>query len=90
MKQKKINTIENKDTAQDLKKRFEELRAKEIPEATTKIVNFKKIVGCGCGSSFEWFHAEVPINSSLEDGDYVNDFEDYDMTNITEGRYYGN
>ena len=72
---------------EDLKKKFEEIKNKPVEQADTRIVNVKKIVGCGCGGEYEWFHGEVPIDSDIEDGDYIDDLDEID--NPVMGRYEG-
>lgn len=65
-----------KEKNEDLKKKFEEIKNKPIEQADTRIVNVKKRVGCGCFGEYEWFHGEVPIDSSIEDGDYIDSLEE--------------
>lgn len=65
---------EQKNSKRSLKERFEEVKSKEIKKSS-KTVNFKKIVGCGCGDSYEKFHAEFPIDSSVEDGVKLDDWD---------------
>lgn len=67
-----------------LKNKFEELKGKEVGKATTKIVNIKIQVGCGCGGNYEKYNVEVPIDKNVDDGDYFDDFEPW-MTNINDG-----
>ena len=74
-----------KEENEDLKKKFEEIKNKPVEQADTRIVNVKKIVGCGCGGDYEWFHGEVPIDSSIEDGDYIDSLEE--IGNPQSGRY---
>ena len=69
---------------EDLKAEFEAIKNKEVEKATTKIVNIKIRVGCGCGGSYDKYHVEVPIDSEVEDGDYFDDFEDW-MDDAEEG-----
>lgn len=76
-------TEENKST-QSFKEEFEELKSEKIEKATTKIVNFNVLVGCGCGGSYEKYHAEVPIDKNINNGDYLRDFEPW-MHNVEEG-----
>lgn len=70
---------------EDLKKKFEEIKSKPVEQADTRIVNVKMRVGCGCGGSYDWFHGEVPIDSSIEDGDYIDSLEE--IGNPQSGRY---
>jgi len=65
-----------KEKNEDLKKKFEEIKSKHIERADTRIVNVKIAVGCGCGGDYEWFHGEVPIDSDVEDGDYIDSLEE--------------
>ena len=82
---KKTSKVEALDqTAQNYREAFDAIREKEVQKADTRIVNFKVRVGCGCGGKYEWYHAEVPIDADIQDGDY-SDFEEY-MTNIQTGR----
>lgn len=74
-----------KEKNEDLKKKFAEIKNKPVEQADTRIVNVKKIVGCGCGGDYEWFHGEVPIDSSIEDGDYIDSLEE--IGNPQSGRY---
>jgi hypothetical protein len=69
---------EQKNSKQSLKERFEEIKSKEIKKSS-KTVNFKKIVGCGCGGSYEKFHAEFPIDADVED--YAR-LEDWELDNL--------
>ena len=71
----------------ELQKKYQEIKNKPVEEANTRIVNVKKIVGCGCGGSYEWFHGEVPIDSDIEDGDYVYDFDEF-IGDVEEGRHW--
>lgn len=63
---KKEKETEKKNSKQSLKERFEEIKSKEVKKSS-KTINFKKIVGCGCGGSYEKFHAEFPIDANVED-----------------------
>lgn len=74
-----------KEKNEDLKKKFAEIKNKPVEQADTRIVNVKMIVGCGCGGEYEWFHGEVPIDSDLEDGDYIDSLEE--IGNPQSGRY---
>lgn len=74
-----------KEKNEDLIKKFEEIKNKPVEQADTRIVNVKKIVGCGCGGLYEWFHGEVPIDSDVEDGDYIDSLEK--IGNPQSGRY---
>lgn len=76
---------EQEEKNKKLQNKFNEIKNKPVEEADTRIVNVRKIVGCGCGGSYEWFHGEVPIDSNIEDGNYVYDFDD--ISNPQEGRY---
>jgi hypothetical protein len=70
---------EQKNSKRSLKERFEEIKSKEIKKSS-KTINFKKIIGCGCGGSYERFHAEFPIDADVEDGQKLDDW-DLDMMN---------
>lgn len=74
-----------KEKNEDLKKKFEKIKNKPVEQADTRIVNVKMIVGCGCGDEYEWFHGEVPIDSDVEDGDYIDSLEE--IGNPQSGRY---
>lgn len=84
MIQQRLQETEEKHSNQGLKAEFNELKSKEVEKATTKVVNFKVQVGCGCGGGYKNYHAEVPIDSHIESGDYLSDFQS-EMTNIEEG-----
>lgn len=71
---KKEKETEKKNSKQSLKERFEEIKSKEIKKFS-KTINFKKIVGCGCGGSYEKFHAEFPIDANVEDGSRLDDWD---------------
>ena len=83
MIQNYIQETEKKQSNQGLKEEFEKLKSKKVEKATTKIVNFKVKVGCGCGGSYDMYHAEVPINKNIDNGDYA-DFMPW-MQNIEKG-----
>lgn len=83
MIQNHIQETEKKQSNQGLKAEFEKLKSEKVEKATTKIVNFKIQVGCGCGGSYEKYHAEVPIDKDIDNGDYV-DFKPW-MENIEKG-----
>lgn len=83
MIQKHIQETE-KQNNQSLKAEFEKLKEEKVEKATTKIVNFNVLVGCGCGGSYEKYHAEVPIAVGIDDGDYLDGFKPW-MGNITKG-----
>lgn len=84
MIQQRLQETEEKQSNQGLEAKFKELKSKEVERATTKVVNFKVQVGCGCGGSYEKYHAEVPIDEPVKDGDYFDDFKDW-MSNVEEG-----
>ena len=85
MKQIKLKAATlQKNEEKDLKAEFEAIKNKEVEKATTKIVNIKIRVGCGCGGSYDKYHIEVPIDSEVEDGDYFDDIEDW-MDNVESG-----
>lgn len=69
---------------QRLMEEFEKLSSKKVEKATTKIVNVKKFVGCGCGGAHEKFNVEVPADNPISNGDYIDKFSD-DMFNIKKG-----
>ena len=71
-----------------LKAKFEAEKQNKVEEASTRIVNFKVAVGCGCGGSYEWYHGEVPINSDIHDGDRYYSIPDA-VINPTSGYYRG-
>ena len=85
MMQQRLQETEEKKSNQGFKSKLESLKSEKVEEATTKIVNFKLQVGCGCIGEYRWYHAEVPIYSSLKDGDYVDEFKDW-MSNVQKGR----
>jgi hypothetical protein len=70
----------------ELQKKFQEIKEKPVEEANTRIVNVKYRTGCGCGGSYDWFHGEVPIDSDIEDGDYIYSLSE--INNPEEGRYW--
>jgi hypothetical protein len=74
LSQKTKKETEQNNSKQSLKKRFEELKSKEIKKSS-KTVNFKKILSCGCGGSYEKFHAEFPIDSNVKDGQKLDDWD---------------
>jgi lipid II:glycine glycyltransferase (peptidoglycan interpeptide bridge formation enzyme) len=85
MKQDKLKAASLQQTEEeDLVSEFEAIKNKKVEKATTRIVNIKIRVGCGCGGSYDKYHVEVPIDSDIEDGDYFDDFEDW-MDNIEDG-----
>lgn len=84
MIQQRLQETKEKRSNQGLEAKFNELKSKEVEKATTRVVNFKVRVGCGCGGKYEHYHAEVPIDSSIENGDYFYDFQS-EMSNIKEG-----
>ena len=75
-------TEENK-SIQSFKEEFEEIKSEKVEKADTKIINFYMVVGCGCGSNYVKYHAEVPIDY-IGDGAYFKDFQPQ-MKNIGEG-----
>lgn len=83
---KKEKETEKKNGKQSLKERFEEIKSKEIKKST-KTVNFKKIISCGCGGSYEKFHAEFPIDADVEDYSKLDvwDLDDLNAFDIKEG-----
>lgn len=84
MIQKHLEETEEKQSNQGFKSEFEKLKSEKVEEANTKVVNFRVLVGCGCGGNYKKYHADVPIDQDIDDGDYVSDFEDW-MSNIEEG-----
>lgn len=84
MIQKRLEGTEEKQSNQGFKSEFEKLRSEKVEEANTKVVNFYLQVGCGCGSNYEKYHAEVPIGQDIDDGDYISDFKDW-MSNVERG-----
>lgn len=85
MMQQRLQETEEKQSNQGFKSKLESLKSEKVEEATTKIVNFKLRVGCGCMGEYRWYRAEVPIDNPLKDGDYVDKFEDW-MSNIQKRR----
>lgn len=85
MMQQRLRETEEKQSNQGFKSKLESLKSEKVEKATTRVVNFKLQVGCGCSGEYRWYHAEVPIDSSIKDGDYVDEFEDW-MSNVQEGR----
>lgn len=69
-----------------LKNQFEAEKQNKVEEASTRIVNFKVAVGCGCGGNYEWYHGEVPADSDIQDGDRFYDMPS-EVNNIQSGRY---
>lgn len=84
MIQLRSQETEVKQSNQGLEAKFNELKSKEVEKATTRIVNFKVQVGCGCGDEYKKYHAEVPIDKPVKDGDYFDYFKDW-MSNVKEG-----
>ena len=84
MMQKYLQETERKQSNQSLKKEFEKLKSEKVERATTKIVNFYVAVGCGCGGNYDKYHAEVPIDANIDDGDHLSDFKSC-MDNIERG-----
>lgn len=84
MIQQRLQEAEEKQSNQGFKSKLESLKREKVEKATTRVVNFRLQVGCGCGGEYRQYHAEVPIDSSLKDGDYVGEFEDW-MSNVQEG-----
>ena len=84
MNQKQMEEVLQKDSKQELRDEFNKLKKNEVEKATTKVVNFFVHIGCGCGGSYEKFHAEVPINKRIEEGESFNDFKPW-MSNVEEG-----
>ena len=84
MMQKYLQETERKQSNQSLKKEFEKLKSEKVERATTKIVNFYVAVGCGCGGNYDQYHAEVPIDANIDNGDHLSDFKDW-MDNIESG-----
>lgn len=73
-----------KNSNQELQDEFNKLKSKKVEKATTKVVNFFVHTGCGCGGSYDKFHAEVPIDKRIEEGETFNDFKPW-MSNVEEG-----
>lgn len=84
MIQQRLQEAEEKQSNQSFKSKLDSLKSEKVEKATTRIVNFKLQVGCGCGGEYRHYHAEVPIDSPITDGDYVDEFEDW-MSNVQEG-----
>lgn len=84
--QKIKKEAEQKNSKRSLKERFEEIKSKEIKKSS-KTINFKKIIGCGCGGSYEKFHAEFPLNADIEDYSKLDDWDldDLNAFDIKEG-----
>lgn len=71
----------------ELQKKYQAIKEKPVEEANTRIVNVRMRVGCGCGGSYDWFHGEVPTDSNINDGDYIDSLGD--INNPKMGRYSG-
>lgn len=84
MIQQRLQEAEEKQSNQGFKSKLESLKREKVEKATTRVVNFRIQVGCGCSGEYKQYHAEVPIDNYLEDGDYVSEFEDW-MSNVQEG-----
>ena len=84
MIQQRLQEAEEKQNNQGFKSKLDSLKREKVEKATTRVVNFRLQVECGCGGEYRQYHAEVPIDSSLKDGDYVGEFEDW-MSNVQEG-----
>lgn len=74
----KHNKVEEKSSNQDLlKEEFESIKNKEVEKATTKVVNFYYHSSCGCGgTSTKKYHATVPIDNPIKDGDTIDFYDD--------------
>lgn len=84
MMQQRLRETEEKQSNQGFKSKLDSLKSEKVEKATTRIVNFKLEVGCGCGGEYRKYHAEVPIDSPITDGDYVGRVKHW-MSNIQEG-----
>lgn len=84
MMQQRLQETEEKQSNQGFKSKLDSLKSEKVEKATTRIVNFKLQVGCGCGGEYRRYHAEVPIDSPITDGDYVGEFEDW-MSDVQKG-----
>lgn len=70
-----------------IKNSFEELKAAEIQEVEvikdrapkTRVIKLRVGETCGCGGGWVTIEREVPFDSSLVDGDIVEDYEDTDI-----------
>lgn len=72
MAQKQVfggESTSSKTKSSGLMQELEEIQAKEV--VATRKVRLKLVIGCGCGGSYEDIEREVPMNSTLKDGDYV-------------------
>lgn len=84
--QKMKERLEAKNSSQNLKKKFEDLKNKKVEKASTRIVNFYVKVGCGCGGSYDKYHAEVPVDSKYKEREIYSDFpDDYIAGTLKEG-----
>ena len=73
----KHNEVEEKSSNQDLLEEFESIKNKEVKKATTKVVNFYYHSSCGCGgTSATKYHATVPIDNPIKDGDTIDADDD--------------
>ena len=84
MKQKILGREIEVSENSSLMSEFEKIKSKEIEKASTKTINIKVMVGCGCGGSYDKYHVDVPVDSEYEDGDYFDEIEDW-MDNIEPG-----
>ena len=75
------NLSSNED--EELLKKFEALQSEKIEKATHKKVHVKVRNSCGCGSGYYDYTMEVPVDSPVSDGDYMEDFT-ADAINIEE------
>lgn len=87
MLQKKLSNSQEKEDKKkaSLKSKFEAEKQNKVEKTSTRIVNIKVVVGCGCGGDYRWYHGEVPADSSISDGDYFDEIPDI-MTNVESGR----
>lgn len=77
MQLQKTKGSEVKASNQNLKEEFEKIKSKEVEKATTKVVNFYYHSSCGCGgTSTTEYHATVPIDNPIEDGDTIDSGDD--------------
>lgn len=79
-----MQEVLEKNSNQELQDEFNKLKSKKVEKATTKVVNFFVHTGCGCGGSYDKFHAEVPVDKRIEEGETFYDFEPW-MSNVEEG-----
>ena len=81
MIQNNIRETKEKQSNQGFKEEFEKLKNGKVEEATTRIVTFSYKSCCGCGCSYTAYRGEVPVWSTVKDGDTLEDIPD-EMFNV--------